>query len=311
MTMSKKGGPKLGWLLNTQKGLNVLKALVARERPQVSLVVSYDDPNTSENSLSEIESLCQQHDIAFESWSEFKRRGRLGIVERNLEGLVAVGWQYLLPEDYWRSLPNRLIVFHDSLLPRYRGFAPVATGMIKGDTEFGLSVLFAGEGIDDGDLILQKSMTIGKQAYMADAIDIIGQAYADAAVELCDRMDDGPVPSLPQDHGQATYSIWRGPEDCRIDWRQSAEEIRDLIRAVSSPLPGAFTLLGGAPLRVWRAELITEDLRFEIRDHGKIWSLDGGCPVIVCGSGLLKLTRITTEDGGEGLPITRLRQRFQ
>lgn len=310
MTVENKSAPKLVWLLNTQKGYTVLKAVMKHNRSQLGLVVSYTDPHVSEDFYADMEMLCAQNDVPFISWQDFKNDSAGMILAHQAQGLVAIGWQYLLPESLWQNLAHRLIVFHDSLLPRYRGFAPVATGMIKGDTDFGVSVLYAGEGVDDGDILLQKQLTLGKNVYMAEAIERMSDLYGDAAIELCDRMCGGSLRPKPQEHELATYSIWRGLEDCRIEWTKTAEEIHDLIRAVSKPYPGAYSSLDGQCVKIWRAEIIKDDIRFEICDPGKIWSLEEGMPLVVCGQGLLKLTHVQTETGEDLLPVKKLRQRF-
>lgn len=288
----------------------VLKSLLAQGRETLSLVSSYHDPNVSEDYGALIEACCRQEGLEFAPWTDLRPRLRETIHEQRITGVVAIGWQYLIPSDVWTQLPDRLVVFHDSLLPRYRGFSPVATGMIKGDEEFGVSVIYGGDGIDDGDIILQLGTHLGPEVYMAEAIERIGELYCDAAGTLLLKMKSGAIKARRQDGSKATYAIWRGPEDCRIDWRKSAREIYDLIRAVSHPYPGAFSYLGGRRIRVWQSEIVPEDVRFEIRDPGKIWRLERGRPVVVCGEGLLELSEMTDDLGNSILPVTRLRETF-
>src|SRR5262249_15648382 len=155
--------------------------------------------------------------------------------------------------DVFCDLPYRLVVFHDSLLPKYRGFAPVATAMIKGETEFGVSVLYATDNVDDGDIIHQARIHIGFETYLAEAIELIGKLYCEPALKLCGYIRTGTIAAKPQDHTRATYSIWRSAEDCAIDWGKPAREIYNLIRAVSQPYPGAYSMLNGARVRIWRS----------------------------------------------------------
>jgi len=288
----------------------VLKSLLAQARETLSLVSSYRDPNVSEDYGALIEAYCRQEGLDFAPWADLKARLQETIHEKRITGIVAIGWQSLIPSGVWTRLPDRLVVFHDSLLPRYRGFAPVATGMIKGEDEFGVSVIYGGDGVDDGDIIIQAGTHLGPEVYMGEAIERIGELYCEAAGALVLKMKSGAIKAQRQDGSKATYAIWRGPEDCRIEWRKSAREIYNLIRAVSYPYPGAFSYLRGKRIRIWRSEIVPEEVRFEIRDPGKIWRLEGGRPVVVCGEGLLQLSDMTDELGNSILPVTRLRETF-
>jgi len=289
----------------------VLEEIVKCARDCIGLVSSYSDPNVNENYDERIAELCRFYNINFMPWTKLKNTIKEEIASRDINGIVAIGWQYLVSRAVFGNLPHRLIVFHDSLLPRYRGFAPVVTGMIKGETEFGVSVLYAADNIDDGDIIHQARVDIGSEVYINEAIDQIGQLYRAAAAELCASLRGGAIAAYPQDHSKATYSIWRNAEDCAIDWSKPAIEIYNLIRAVSHPYPGAFSILGGKLVRIWRCRTVEDDIQFEIRDPGKVWRVESGKPVVVCGCGLLQITDMTDDDGQSLLPLTRLRVRFR
>jgi methionyl-tRNA formyltransferase len=301
---------RLLWLVNTVKGSMALRSVYAQARDAIALVSSYTDPHVSEDHGALIEAYCREQSIDFMSWVNLKGALQEIVDERAITGIVAIGWQYLIPREIWSGLPDKLIVFHDSILPRYRGFAPLATGIMNGEEEFGVSVIYAGEGRDDGDVILQKRVHIGSDVYLREAMERIGGLCCEAAAALLKHMKSGTIRGEKQDPSKATYSIWRGPDDCRIDWKKSAREIYDFIRAVSHPYPGAFSYSCGKKIRIWKSEVVPEEVRFEIRDCGKIWRLEQGRPVLVCGEGLLLLTDMTDEHGNSMLPFTKLRRAF-
>ena len=113
----------------------------------------------------------------------------------------------------------------------------------------------------------------------------------------------------PQDHSQATYSIWRDEDDYRIEWSESAERIERTVRALGPPYLGARSRLGGREVVIHRVE-VEADLPFAIRQPGKVWSLDPeGRPSVVCGSGLVKVVEASA-DGKSILPLKALRLRF-
>ena len=94
---------------------------------------------------------------------------------------------------------------------------------------------------DNGDIILQRKMKIGSDEYIREIIDRQSELMADMLLDIISNLKNGKIKRTAQNDADATYSIWRGPEDCRIDWDRSARDIYNLIRAVSDPYPGAFT----------------------------------------------------------------------
>ena len=92
---------------------------------------------------------------------------------------------------------------------------------------------------------------------------------------------------------------------------KSADAILNLVRAVSHPYPGAYSFLNNLKVIVWRAELVEREICFEIRDPGKVWKIEEGTPLVVCGQGMLRLVKIENEEGQSLLPFTKLRQRFK
>jgi len=305
-----RAAPRLLWLLNTEKGLAVLKTLAAEARQSIGLVSTYTDPNVREDFAAQITAFCRAEGLAHVPWRNLRSSCRALLEEHGVNGMVAVGWQYLIAEDNWSGLPYKLIVFHDSLLPRYRGFAPLATGLIKGETEFGLSVIYAGAAIDDGPILLQEKTHLGEEVYIQQAISRLSQLYCAAALRLVQGLAAGELVARPQDEDKATYSIWRNADDCAIDWRCAARQIYNLIRAVGPPYPGAFSHLDGKRVNVLRSELVDDDPQFEIRDVGKVWKIEQGRPVVVCGVGLLRLSELVDDNGASLLPFAKLRSRF-
>ncbi|PKL69635.1 MAG: hypothetical protein CVV30_08785 [Methanomicrobiales archaeon HGW-Methanomicrobiales-1] len=298
------------WCLNTEKGLDVLNFLIKTNIKDIGAVCSYPEWNVQKNFGDLIEKKCHENDIPYISWNELKKDFKKNINKYHISGIVAIGWQYLLPLELNRNLPDKIIVFHDSLLPRYRGFCPTATAILKGDGQIGISVLYASEEIDAGDLILQKSVEINDSVYIEEAIKIISKLYCDCAVELIYLVRSNNIKTKKQDERLATYCIWRNPEDNEIDWNSSARDILNLIRGSGYPYFGAYTSLQNDLIRVWEATVLDYDINFEIRDTGKIWKMENGNPTIICKNGLLKILRATYEGGGDIFPLKKFRLRF-
>jgi methionyl-tRNA formyltransferase len=153
---------------------------------------------------------------------------------------LVAGWYWIIKPALLRTVPAGFLGLHQSLLPKYRGSAPLVWAALRGEEQTGVSLFYFDEGIDTGDIVDQVSFTVAPQETITD---VLTKAES-AAVELVTRYA-GPL---------ATYGSPRRPEDGRICWNQSASEVHNFIRAQTRPYPGAFTHLAEEKvLRIWRA----------------------------------------------------------
>lgn len=219
------------------------------------------------------------------------------------EWVMFVGWQYRV------EAPNdRMIVFHDSLLPRYRGFAPTATALINGDPEIGVTAIRPVSGIDAGPMFGQRRWAVDYPITLRAAFEKQAAMTVDLAVELLARIRCGGPATVEQPHDRATYSLWRDEQDYFLDWTMPAEVIRRSVDALGFPLAGARTRVDGEEILV-DAVRPADDLAFERRDVGKIWTIDPDGPVVVCGRGCLRVTAARRPNGGPFV-FARLRSRL-
>ncbi|RMD64035.1 MAG: methionyl-tRNA formyltransferase [Alphaproteobacteria bacterium] len=156
-----------------------------------------------------------------------------------------------VPEEA-REIPTHgSICFHPSLLPRHRGPSSINWPIIWGETRTGLTLFYPNDGLDEGDILLQKEVEIGPD-------DTLGTVYfnkifplgVEAMCEAVDLFREGRAPRIPQDHSKATYESWCRKKDARIDWNKSVAEVYNLIRG-TNPQPGAWTTLGGKTLEIF------------------------------------------------------------
>jgi len=141
---------------------------------------------------------------------------------------------------------------HGSLLPRYRGRVPVNWAIIRGERETGATLHEMVEKPDAGRIVGQQAVPIGDNDTAAEVFARVTQAAGRVLEDALPSLIDGSAALLPQDLRSGSYFGGRKPEDGRIDWTRSAREVHDLVRAVAPPYPGAFTSLGGRPVRVLR-----------------------------------------------------------
>lgn len=265
------------------------------------LYVQIGQDNQIENDFSEqIESLCSQFGISCAYRTE---------AGENVQGdfHIAIGWRWMIRdvED------DRLIVFHDSILPRYRGFNPLVTALINGDKEIGLTALFGGDTFDSGPIIDQYVVEIAHPIKIAQAIDRLSVGYAQLLEKVVSQLAESkPLTAIPQDHSIATYSVWRDSEDYHIDWSKTAEEICRFVDAVGEPYAGALSYVDEIPVRVLDVS-IQERTLVENPGYGKVIFKVDGKPVLVCGDGLIRVDRWEIDgEINKDLP-TRLRYRFK
>ena len=215
-----------------------------------------------------------------------------------------VGWQHLLSQ-----ITSSTVVFHDSLLPRYRGFAPTVTALMNGDREIGVTALLPNDSVDEGPIFAQRSLAITYPIKIEAALMLQAALMTDLAVDIVGQWRRDQLSVAPQQNSYATYSIWRDDEDYEIDWASDAHAIERFVNAVGYPYAGARTTVGGIEtLRILEVS-VASDMRFEIRNAGKIWKLDDGRPVVVCGAGMVRVERWRPENGAE-FAFQRLRTRL-
>jgi methionyl-tRNA formyltransferase len=260
------------------------------------------DKNVVDDYNSQLASYCQQQRIAY-SQRKDEDCSRL-----DYDFAIAIGWRWMI-----EGVPShKLIIFHDSLLPKYRGFAPLVNALIKKEKITGVTALFGADQYDRGHILMQRSMPLFYPTTIGNEITRISTVYAELAVELVTKIRDGELAlaGYPQDENQASYSLWRDDGDYRIDWGQSAEDVDHFVRCVGIPYQGASARLDDIFVRVLETKVVA-DVNIENRSPGKVIFVESEGPVIVCGQGLLMLLDVRDEQGESALPLKSFRSRFQ
>ena len=223
------------------------------------------------------------------------RDERLAAFVRDAEPdlLWLTDYRYLVPGDVLALAPQGAVNLHPSLLPAYRGRAPLNWAILNGETEFGLTAHFVNAQVDAGDIIAQERFHLSEDEDVGDALDRLYPLYARLTRRVIALFEQGDVPRSPQTVSGGQVLPARRPEDGRIDWAQQAEHIRRLVRAVAAPYPGAFTTLWGRMIYVWKAEW---DASCPWAPAGRVVAVyaDGGFRV-ACGEGTLRVKHWTTD----------------
>lgn len=281
-----------------EKGLSVLKALLPFKR-HISQVIGASDNDVEYDYFDEIRDFCIKEDI---KWADRHSNPQVDSTYS-----IAIAWRWLIQQEEG----NTLIILHDSLLPKYRGFAPLVNMLINHEPQIGVTALFANEEFDKGDIICQRRASINYPIRIREAIGIVSELYVSIAQDIFNAFSEGhPLIGNKQDESKATYSLWRDEKDYDIDWNKDAEFIQQFVYSVGFPYKGASTTIDGKRYRVHDCEIIG-DVFVENRCPGKVLFFDKDQPIVVCGKGLLRITKLETIDGESCLPLKKYRIRFE
>jgi methionyl-tRNA formyltransferase len=294
-----KNQNRVALFVMTKKGFAVFKKILEKfGRDTIECVVTAKDGGLTDDHSSQICKLAEQCGIPL-----FHRHDHLPALECTK---IAVSWRWMIPQD--GAFP--VIVFHDSRLPRYRGFSPLVSAMINGDQSIGVTALIASDEYDKGPIVAQQSTRIEYPITIAQAIDEIIPCYECLAGEVIAKVLANKLTSEPQDEGQATYSLWRDEEDYRIDWKAPAAAIRRFVDAVGDPYLGASCRIESNMCRVIECEEV-DDVKIENRTPGKVIFIRGGYPEVACGKGILRIKKLLCSQTGTSLlPLSKFRTRF-
>ena len=222
-------------------GVNCLKALLHADI-KIDLVVTHlDDPN--ENVwFGSVVKLCEDHQIPYIT----PNASQLMELVPRIQSLAP---DYLFSFYYRHMIPAALLAcakiaalnMHGSLLPKYRGRAPVNWAILHGETETGATLHIMEVKPDAGDIVGQSAVSIGPNETATEIFAKVSQAAVTVMNQLLPELIQGHVPRKPNPLAQGSYFGGRKPADGEILWQQSAKQIHDLVRAVAPPYPGAFT----------------------------------------------------------------------
>jgi methionyl-tRNA formyltransferase len=286
-------------LCATRRGLMVLERL-SKLTPQAKLVVfsfreePWEPPFLDairEHTLKVGGTFHETRNVGADKWTAFWQ-------EASVDLMLAVSWRYLIPPEVYRKARCGAFVFHDALLPEYRGFAPTVWAIANGEDHTGVTLFEIAPGVDEGDIVDQESVPIGPEETIGVVIDRVTAIYLEILERNLVRLLEGTAPRRPQEHSRATFTCRRTPEDNAIDWRASTASIFNLIRAVTIPYSGAFTSFEGKALTIWGAQRLASTPRFVGRVPGRVIEMrPGEGAVVLTGDGALLVTRVQLQGG--------------
>jgi methionyl-tRNA formyltransferase len=204
--------------------------------------------------------------------------------------ILSVYYRAMISTKILELAPLGAFNLHGSLLPKYRGRAPINWAVLHGEPRIGMTLHRMVKRADAGAIVDQEGVDIGPRDTAEQAFRKVLPCARTVVARQIDALLSGTAREIPQDETQATYFGGRKPDDGRIAWTQTSRQIFNLIRAVTDPYPGAFTEVDGARLMIWWAEPESGVTRGKSGQPGEVLSLSP--LVIATGDGALELTRI-------------------
>jgi methionyl-tRNA formyltransferase len=271
-------------------GIAGLSALL-RHGFEIPMVFSHADDPHENRWFGSVPDFCRERGIPVHLADKVNEAPWPAMVrDARPDYLFSFYYRSMLKEEILSAPRLAALNLHGSLLPKFRGRAPVNWVLVKGETETGVTLHVMEIKPDAGDIVGQAAVPI---AFDDTAVTLFGKMETAAGLlldELLPKLAQGEIPRRRNEIEKGSYYGGRRPEDGRIDWSASALEAYNLVRAVTRPYPGAFATLDGSTLLVWRAMPLPGDGGGEA--PGTLVTAPGGAAAVATGDGLLRLDEI-------------------
>lgn len=264
------------------------------EKGDDEVVAVYCAPDKEGRPVDPVKEAALAHSIPVKQPADYSDEAVLAEMRTLEADLMVMAYVIIFVPEAARDVPKHgSICFHPSLLPLHRGPSSINWPIIWGATKTGLTIFWPDDGLDEGDILLQKEVEIGPD-------DTLGSVYFDkifslgvaSMLEAIDLVRTGDPPHIAQDHSRATYESWCRKADAEIDWSRSVGEVYNLIRG-TNPQPGAWTTLDGKVLQIYDCEKVEGGGRV-----GQVVEVSGEGITVVAGRGAIRIKRVRYE--GEG-----------
>lgn len=207
--------------------------------------------------------------------------------------MVVVAFGQLLSQEILDIPSLGCINVHASLLPKYRGAAPINWCIINGEHITGVTTMFMDKGMDTGDMIIKEEIRISENETAGELHDRLMKLGASVLAKTMILLEEGAAPRVPQESSEATYAPIMKKSLGRIDWSKTASDIRNLIRG-TYPWPGAFSTYNGRIFKIFNVVTINDNVKNE--KYGCVSRVDKDSITICCGTGSLKISELQFEN---------------
>lgn len=268
-------------------GFTIFKSLVEKYPSTILGCVTYDDRDDVRSKFNEFNEYCEEKDIHLEI---LDKPSKLKSIIENIKPdfCLVIGWYWIIGKETLKLCKSGFIGIHASLLPKYRGCSPLVWAMINGEKETGVSMFYFDEGIDSGEIIAQKSISILEQDYISDLLIKVENETKKIIDEEYPKIVNGTNEKMIQNNEDISYCAQRMPEHGRINWNSSSIDIYNFIRAQSKPYPGAYTVTNeGRIVKIFKSEIF-KYMYYGL--PGQIVSVQDNKVLVVCKNGAVLLS---------------------
>lgn len=277
----------LEWLVESGENLVGLVTLTAEARRAVSGAVDLEP--IARRAGVDVLACRSANDAEAVAW----------IAARGCDVLLVVGWTQLIQPPLLAVPKLAALGFHASLLPKYRGRAPINWAIINGDRETGNTMIVLEPNADEGDIVAQRRFPIEPEDTCRTLYEKVAQSEVEMLAEVLPLIRAGRLPRHKQDPALATVLPKRRPEDGWIDWSRPAARLYDWVRALTHPYPGAFSYLERGPavfkVWIWSAQLAPAVPSLPSAAPGTVFRDQENWPVVATGDGWLRLLAVQRE----------------
>ncbi len=254
---------------------------------------------------SPVKLLAMQHGLQVLQPATLKtEEAQQAIAALDAEVMVVAAYGLILPKAVLQLPRKGCLNIHASLLPRWRGAAPIQRAILAGDAETGITIMQMDEGLDTGDMLLKASCRIEPDDTAQSLHDKLAELGASAIKETLQKMENGKLTPERQDNEHPTYAAKLTKIEAQLDWHRDAVQLERAVRGYF-PFPTAYALFGETPVKILRARLVTGAKA----EPGCVVAVDKEQIQVACGTGVLAL-EILQKPGGKPLPVAQFVQSF-
>ena len=261
----------------------ILQALIEEETIEVAAVVTQPDRKVGRKQIltpSPVKQLAMTYDIPVLQPEKLSNSQEMQqILELEPDLLITAAYGQYVPTKLLKAPTYRAINVHASLLPKYRGAAPIHYAVLKGDEVTGITIMYMEKVMDAGDIIAQREIPITKEDDTGTLFEKLSLLGRDLLMDTLPDIFAGKNASIKQDEEKVSFSPMITKEQEKIDWKKTAKEINNLIRALR-PAPGAYTIMEEKRFKIWDAQVVHEETS---KEPGTIVKLDKELLYVACG----------------------------
>ncbi|MBW2610324.1 MAG: methionyl-tRNA formyltransferase [Deltaproteobacteria bacterium] len=281
--------PGLIFMGTPEFAIPTLKGLVNNGHKVLAVVTQPDRPKGRGRKMtaSPVKKFAVEHNIETLQPESVSDDGFCNLIKKKAPDLIIViAFGQILKKDLLAIPKWGVINIHASLLPKYRGAAPIQRAILNNESKTGLTVMRMDEGLDTGSILYQEEVPIHRDETAGQLHDRLARIAGDLMIRSLSRMAEEPIEERPQDHSRATYAPKIERSISLIDWQQDAEKISALVRALD-PRPGAYTIIQGKEIKLFSTGVLDED-HLDVIPGRVVKDSDEGL-IVETGKGLIKI----------------------